>query len=606
MRYPWLLAFKESKKLSTLGVLCGGVYCYLSYHEIFYLKNFATNSRIIHQVFSDFSIRANTTICGTYSIEDETLLLDSVSKARWAVLESFTLRLVKPIMIAAIRLILNHSLVYYLKRRWLQENKNSQIGLKIFNPQMANQARDIMVDHTWHYAIGLTNHISLFIDALVVLSNLYHIYEQSNKFNSEESSNFTSFTFNMFTVYLAITLMANSFLKKLIYSTSNIRSAFRQSLSYNSDYAFQVETSRTSLRESTSLGNRLAVLSYQSFAREILENLIQNAGIVLNTVLETELLNYFAPSILRKPQLYYALYDVLGLVGHFSMNLSSTITKYSKTADSAFACTKIVQFVNAIDQYAKLVSNNDHFIVQVKPYSPLTVDLKIINPHSKKTEVLSRIRKTFEPGKMYAISGKSGAGKTSFFKAILGMSIYAQGSVTVPREDNIIYLSQSFILRPGLSWLDTLYYPLDKKERNSLSLQGIDEINNEIHTYIEKLNLQKILTKAMENPSNWTIGISDGERQRVNFLHALVSVAICRIKSPTEKAALLLDEAINALDQQMQSEAFDILRSVLKKNKDTLTILSIDHSPQPMLKRNYSEKNIIRFGGHTEISARTP
>jgi len=599
MRYPWLLAFKENKKLSAMGVLCGGVYCYLSYHEIFYLKNFATNSRIIHQVFSDFSIRANT-----YSIEDETLLLDAVSKARWAVLESFSIRLVKPIMLAAIRLILNHSLVCYLKRRWLQENKNSQIGLKIFNPEMANQAKDIMVDHTWHYSIGLTNQISLFIDTLVVISNLFHIYEQTNKFNSEESSNFTSCTLNMFTVYLAITLVANYFLKKLIYSTSNIRSSFRQSLSYNSDYAFQVETSRTSMRESTGLGNRLAILSYQSFVREILENMIQNVGLVLNTVLETELLNYFIPSILRKPQLYYALYDVLGLVGHFSMNLSSTITKYSKTADSAFACTKIVQFVDAIDEYAGLLKSNTQFSLRVTPSSMLSVDLKIINPHSKKPEILSKINKRFEPGKMYAISGKSGAGKTSFFKAILGMSIYAQGSVTVPKEDNIIYLSQSFILRPGLSWLDILYYPLDQKERGSL--QGIDEISKDIHTYIDKLNLQKVLHKAMDNPNNWTIGISDGERQRVNFLHALVSIAICRIKAPNEKVVLLLDEAINALDQHMQAEAFDILRSVLKKNKDTLTILSIDHSPQPMLKRNYSERNIIQFGGHTEVPARTP
>lgn len=598
MKYPWLLAFKETK-LSALGVLCGGVYCYLSYHEIFYLKNFATNSRIIHQVFSDFSIKANTTFCGTYSPEDEVLLLDAVSKARWSMLESLSLRLVKPIMLAAIRLILNHSLVCYLKRRWLEENKNSQIGLKIFNPQIANQARDILVDHTWHYSIGLINQISLFIDTFVVISNLYHIYEHSSKFNSEESANFTSATFNMFTFYLAITLVANYFLKKLIYSTSNIRSAFRQSLSYNSDYAFQVETSRTSLQESLSLGNKLAVLSYQSLAREVLENLIQNLGLVLSTVLETELLNHFAPNILRKPQLYYALYDVLGLVGHFSINLSNIITKYSKTADSAFASTKIVQFVDAIDQYTKIIKSNNQFKLQVSPRSPLTVDLKIINPHAKKTEVLSRIRRTFEPGKMYAISGKSGVGKTSFFKAILGMNIYAQGTVRVTKDDNIVYVSQSFILRTGLGWLDTLYFPLGQKERESLP--GIDEINENIHTYIEKLNLQKVLTKAIENPNNWTIGISDGERQRVNFLQAVVGVAICRIKAPNEKIVLLLDEAINALDHNVQMAAFEILRSVLKKNKNTLTILSIDHSKRETLRINYGEANIIQFTGNSNF-----
>lgn len=603
MKYPWLLAFKETK-LSALGVLCGGVYCYLSYHEIFYLKNFATNSRIIHQVFSDFSIKANTTFCGTYSPEDEVLLLDAVSKARWSMLESLSLRLVKPIMLAAIRLILNHSLVCYLKRRWLEENKNSQIGLKIFNPQIANQARDILVDHTWHYSIGLINQISLFIDTFVVISNLYHIYEHSSKFNSEESANFNSATFNMFTFYLAITLVANYFLKKLIYSTSNIRSAFRQSLSYNSDYAFQVETSRTSLQESLSLGNKLAVLSYQSLAREVLENLIQNLGLVLSTVLETELLNHFTPNILRKPQLYYALYDVLGLVGHFSINLSNIITKYSKTADSAFASTKIVQFVDAIDQYTKIIKSNNQFKLQVGPRSPLTVDLKIINPHAKKTEVLSRIRRTFEPGKMYAISGKSGVGKTSFFKAILGMNIYAQGTVRVTKDDNIVYVSQSFILRTGLGWLDTLYFPLGQKERESLP--GIDEINENIHTYIEKLNLQKVLTKAIENPNNWTIGISDGERQRVNFLQAVVGVAICRIKAPNEKIVLLLDEAINALDHNVQMAAFEILRSVLKENKNTLTILSIDHSKRETLRINYGEANIIQFTGNSNFPVNSP
>lgn len=156
------------------------------------------------------------------------------------------------------------------------------------------------------------------------------------------------------------------------------------------------------------------------------------------------------------------------------------------------------------------------------------------------------------------IIGKSGIGKSTLFKVLLGFETIDKGSVQVKNlkmvkeqikaiRKEIFYLSQDIDLQD---------------ERVSILLGQIREqnsIKNETERLNELLNFLDLTPKTMDQTVS---ELSGGERQRIGLL-------ICFLLN---RPVWLLDEPTSALDDAMKEKIVDY---VLKQNK-TVVIISHD------------------------------
>ena len=149
---------------------------------------------------------------------------------------------------------------------------------------------------------------------------------------------------------------------------------------------------------------------------------------------------------------------------------------------------------------------------------------------------------TFKVGReVLAVTGESGAGKTSLLKMIAGLmqpdtgrislqgrELYNQDGVDLrPQERRVGYVFQDYALFPHLSVEDNLY--LAQKHKDETQVR-------------ELLQTFGVSTLAGRYPHE----ISGGQRQRVAFARALV----------TQPDFLLLDEPFSSLDPQTKERLY--------------------------------------------------
>ena len=134
----------------------------------------------------------------------------------------------------------------------------------------------------------------------------------------------------------------------------------------------------------------------------------------------------------------------------------------------------------------------------------------------QKTKALSEVSCSFERGKVYAITGKSGSGKSTFLSLLAGLDVPTEGTLNIGGEDmrkinrdiyrlnkaSVIY--QAFHLFPLLTVLENVMFPMQ------LQHVSTKEAKVRAQEYLKKVDLPETLYKKM--PSM----ISGGEQQRVD------------------------------------------------------------------------------------------
>lgn len=171
-------------------------------------------------------------------------------------------------------------------------------------------------------------------------------------------------------------------------------------------------------------------------------------------------------------------------------------------------------------------------------------------------EVLSNVSVSFEKGKIYGISAPNGSGKTSLFRTIVGLLPASSGSISYDNQpieahrSDILYLEET-------DWLD-----------NNLSSR--DYLNYVKSTWQSDLNLDQVAASCqMESFLDLPIKkYSSGMKQRLIIGLYLISDATC----------LIMDEIVNALDEESRENFFAILEDLRARNK--LIILSSHYSDE--------------------------
>ena len=164
--------------------------------------------------------------------------------------------------------------------------------------------------------------------------------------------------------------------------------------------------------------------------------------------------------------------------------------------------------------------------------------------------VLIHVSKNFEAGKIVALIGRNGTGKSSLIRTIAGLQKELEGTISIQGNtllglqpiDVAKLISVVFTQRPAVNGIDVITllemgtYPHQKE---SSSFQ------EKINKIISELQLEHLLSKSIEN-------LSDGEFQKVMIGRALVQ----------ETPVILLDEPTAFLDYVAKEEVMHLLRSI--------------------------------------------
>lgn len=176
-------------------------------------------------------------------------------------------------------------------------------------------------------------------------------------------------------------------------------------------------------------------------------------------------------------------------------------------------------------------------------------------------EILKELNLEVDKGEFIAITGSSGAGKTSLLRIICGLESPKEGeilldnmiifnkAISVPTEKrNIGLVIQEKVLFPHLTARKNIEFGLSK---NSSNESHVDEI-------LHHLNITKLANKFPHE-------LSGGESQRVALARSIVM----------KPKLLLLDEPFTGLDTELKSNIYPEIQSILKNNM--ITSLMVTH-----------------------------
>ena len=217
---------------------------------------------------------------------------------------------------------------------------------------------------------------------------------------------------------------------------------------------------------------------------------------------------------------------------------------------------------------------------------------------NNKNEVLKNINLEIKGGKMSALVGHSGAGKSTILNLIPRFFNTSKGDILIDNQS--IYQSNINSLRQSISLVSQDTTLFDDTIKNNIGYANPHATDEEIinaaknalaDEFIEKLP-QKYNTEIGENG----VRLSGGEKQRISIARAILK------KTPL----ILLDEATSSLDSETEDKIQKGL-SYLTKNKTTLVIahrLSTILNCEKIFVLDKGE--LVSQGNHEELLRNSP
>ena len=184
----------------------------------------------------------------------------------------------------------------------------------------------------------------------------------------------------------------------------------------------------------------------------------------------------------------------------------------------------------------------------------------------QRVEALRGISYAFEPGKVYAIMGSSGGGKTTLLSLMAGLDVPTEGSVLCEgvstadidlekyRRERVAVIYQDFRLFPLLTVAENVMYPMEMRGMKAAAAK------KRATELIKKVGLSEDVL------DRFPAMLSGGQQQRIAVARAL----------GMETNILLADEPTGNLDSQNTEKLFGILESLAHEDGYCVVIVTHD------------------------------
>lgn len=214
----------------------------------------------------------------------------------------------------------------------------------------------------------------------------------------------------------------------------------------------------------------------------------------------------------------------------------------------------------------------------------------------KEHTVLEQLEFSIRPGETLAVIGKSGCGKTTLAKLLLGLCEPRNGVIRYDGVPLTCVNHQTLYSQIGVVLQDSFLYDMTILE--NLCLANPDASNVDIE---QVCTLTNILSFIYSLPQGFDtvvgergVKLSGGQKQRLCIARAL-------LKRPK---LLILDEATNALDQESE----DLVSKSIREISEHMTVILIAHNPSVILSADrvmvIEDKKIVDIGTHDELLER--
>ncbi|KAI8816706.1 uncharacterized protein EV422DRAFT_275965 [Fimicolochytrium jonesii] len=203
--------------------------------------------------------------------------------------------------------------------------------------------------------------------------------------------------------------------------------------------------------------------------------------------------------------------------------------------------------------------------------------------------ILEGVNGEIKAGRLTAIMGPSGAGKTTFMNVLMGKVPRTNGTLYINNKESemhkfkkiIGYVPQEDIMHRELTVKENIHHAARVKLPASWTAKEVEDYTDAV---IAALNLSHVAHSPIGDET--TRGISGGQRKRVNIGIELAGVPI----------TLFLDEPTSGLDSTSALSVCQNLKDVAGLG---LTIVSVIHQPRYEIFRAFDDIILLVPGGKT-------
>nr|APD26523.1 ATP-binding cassette transporter subfamily D member 4 protein [Brachionus koreanus] len=362
-------------------------------------------------------------------------------------------------------------------------------------------------------------------------------------------------------VYFLVWAMINGPLTapiaRVIYKQDKKEGDFRfkhMNLRINAESIAFYDSSQNELNKMNETFNELLNISYRRNWKELILKLFINLSQYFGGILA-----YLVLAIPIFTHVYddYSPTDLAQLISNYSFKCQYLIYLFTRLYDTLNEISSIVGNTKRVGELMekmkknveqnsnierkKLIDHNDDLCLQLENFS-----LKI--PDDKRKILIDNLNFKFKKGENVLISGRSGCGKTSLFRCINGLWNSYSGQIRYFVDPNeIFFLPQNSYFTSG-SLFEQISYPSSKKVLDIESSKQIIE-------WLREFGLSHLLEKVnsdlnMFSEFNWSVILSEGEKQRLSFLRVLYH----------KPKFALLDEFTSSVDQETEALMYEYLK----------------------------------------------